>query len=180
MNRWTLHGRSQPTSLCGLKRVEPGLTEVWLSRLSDCIHACACASSIVLCVVKKWREDSYKGTPWRLGHSQCVRASLRFSSPGFLGPSRVLPMHIWQSFGSLWWIVSAMASNSGSSSSSNAISRSDRHMALIMNNELPWTKPGSTAFLADVRVDANNPVLSEFDLVWIGTVFNLVCSADTP
>ena len=128
-------GWSQPTFWCGLKRVQPGLTEVWLSH--NCIHACACASAVYSKEMTGRRQWEYSLV---FEMQPMCRASLQ-SLEDFTKVSsspRVLPMHIWRFFGSLWWIISAMASNSGSSNS-NAISRSDRHMALIMNNELPWT-----------------------------------------
>ena len=131
-------GWSQPTFWCGLKWVQPRLTEVWLF-VSDCIHVCACASAVHS---KEMMGRQQRGYSLVFGVQPMCRASLHVQSfEDFTKVSsspRVLPMHIRWPFGSLWRIVSAMASNSGGSSS-NAIARSDRHMALIMNNELPWT-----------------------------------------
>ena len=92
----------------------------------------------------------------------------------------VLPMHLWRFFGSLWRIVSAMASNSGGSSS-NGICRSDRHMALIMNNEL--AKPGSIiSCCMYVRMQTIQfyPGSIQFERELCSTRFNPVHSADTP
>ena len=124
-------GWSQPSFWCGLKRVQPGWQKCGFL-ISDCIHACACASTVCS---KEMTGRQQQGHSLAFGVQPMCRASLRLfedftkvsSSP------HVLPMHIQQSFGSLC----AMASNSGGSNS-NDISRSDRHMALKMNNELPW------------------------------------------
>ena len=56
-------------------------------------------------------------------------------------------------------------------------------MALIMNNELPWTKPGSTVSCCMyVRMQTIQFYLGSIRFEWKlrSTEFNPVCSADTP
>ena len=87
--------------------------------VSDCIHACACASAVHS---KEMMGIQQRGYSLAFGVQPMCRASLR-SFEDFTKVSlspHVLPMYIRRSFGSLWQIVSAMVNNSGGSSS-NAI-----------------------------------------------------------
>ena len=97
-------------------------------RVSDCIHACTCASAVCS---KKMTGRQQREYSLVFGVRPMCRASLQsfedFTKVSSSPP--VLPIAYSTIFGSLWWIISAMASNSGGSSS-NAISRSDRHIAI--------------------------------------------------
>ena len=123
---------ANPHSDVGWSKFNPGWQKCGFL-VSDCIHACARASDMHSKEMTGRQQRGYSMAFWA---QPLCRASLQ-SFEDFTKVSsspHVLPMHIRQSFGCLWRIVSAMTSNSGSSSS-NAISRSDRH---IIKNE-QWT-----------------------------------------
>ena len=127
-------GWSQPHPDVGWNEFNPGWRKCGFL-VSDFIHACTGAIAMRS---KEMTGRQQRGYSLVFGaQPMCIELAYDHlkTLPRF---PRVLPMYIWQSFGSLWRIVSVMASNSGGSSS-NSISRRHRHMVLIMNNELPWT-----------------------------------------